>query len=95
MKSLADANKAEREKWLEEHWPGNSEVNSIPKDIAALTLQTFGYIPGVTQDDIDARNKEIRDRIYAERFGGRLELDGFEIDNGAWILQQAGVIPSV
>jgi hypothetical protein len=95
MMTLAEQNKAERGKWLEEHWAGRPYVNGIPKEIAALTLQAFGYIPGVTQEDSDARNKELRERIFAERFGGRLSCEGVEIPDGALILQRMGLIPSV
>ncbi|WP_238011402.1 hypothetical protein KZZ52_32880 [Dactylosporangium sp. AC04546] len=95
MMTLAAANKAEREKWLDEHWPCDSDVNGVPKRVAALTLQAFGYIPGVPQEGIDSRNKELRNRIFAERFGGRLSCEGIEIPNGALILQRMRVIPSV
>jgi hypothetical protein len=95
MMTLAEQNKAERGKWLEEHWAGRPDVNGITKEIAALTLQAFGSIPGVTQEDTDARNKELRERIFAERFGGRLSCEGVEIPDGALILQWMGLIPSV
>jgi hypothetical protein len=95
MMTLTEQNKAERGKWLEGHWAGRPDVNGIPKEIAALALQAFGYIPGVTQEDTDARNKELREQIFAEGFGDRLSCEGVEVPDGALILQRKGLIPSV